>query len=141
MALKNGTPVHFGGLKVQPSDTREFKILWMILQALNNNAAISSGILNALGGTTSLYNTITNNDLLSAATLTIPANTIHSISFSVILGSASISFDGGSTSIIYPVGYNGNLEVTSTYGQDILIIVSGAASDGLNRLIVNTTGI
>lgn len=34
--IANNTPVHMGGLKIQPSDTREVKFLWLILQAINN---------------------------------------------------------------------------------------------------------
>lgn len=128
--IANNTRVHFNGLKVQPSDTREFKILWMILQALNTNASIVSR---------PSYNTVSQSDLLSEDTITYSANTVHSISFSVILGTAVVSFDGGDTSVTYPIGSNINIEAVTTFNQDIIITVSGTSGDGLNRLTVNTT--
>ncbi len=89
-----------------------------------------------IGGTDS--NTPTQYNLLSADTLTLPANTYKSINFSVILGSVLVSMDGGSTTVTYPIGSNVNMSASSTLDMDFVFTVSGSASDGMNSVIIQT---
>lgn len=77
-------------------------------------------------------------DLLSADTLILSANTYKSISFQVIKGSVSVSMDGGSTSITYPIGAEISIGggIVSTEWR---FLVAGSALDGLNQVLVQTT--
>lgn len=75
---------------------------------------------------------ITNDD-----TVSIDGTTVSSISFSVIEGEASLSLDGGSTSVTYPVGFNGNYSYPS--GLDATFDFTVAA--GSNSLIINTLAV
>lgn len=84
------------------------------------------------------YNTPAQYSLLSADTLTLAADTYRNINFSVILGSVSVSMDGGDTSVIYPVGSNINMSASTTLDQSFVFIVSGTVSDGLNKVIIQT---
>lgn len=61
--------------------------------------------------------------------ITLEAGTIHSVTFSVITGTLTVSFDAGSTSHPYPAGSNVRLEATTTFGADIILTLSGGGSD------------
>lgn len=92
----------------------------------------------AMSGSGALYNTVGQYRLLSAETLTLAEDTYHSISFSVIKGSVSVSIDGGISSVTYPVGSNINWEVGSLITNEIAFQVSGTLGDGLNEVQIQT---
>lgn len=103
------------------------------LRRINKFQRLSGGAGGGSGFT--YYNNIGQYSLLSADTLSLPASTTHSISFSVILGTTGVSLDGGSTYVDYPVGSNITWAADTTIAQQIDFLVAGSASDGNN--IVN----
>lgn len=138
--IQPGTRVSQNGKKLTANSSEESKWLSLILNAIKNDAAITSGVLNALGGENATsYNTMEHYLLESEDTLTIDANTIHSLSFSVTLGSVSVSLDGGSTSVLYPVGSNINLQATTLINTEIQFEVSGTTGDNLNTVLIQTS--
>lgn len=130
--LQAGTSVSTKGRSRISTDNKEIQYLADICDILRNEGGILTEILNASGGV-STYNTI-NHYNVTSGTRTITASTAHSISFSVISGTVTVSFDGGSTSITYPVGYNGNLEASTTIANSIIF----TAATGSDRVIVQT---
>jgi hypothetical protein len=92
----------------------------------------------AMAGSGALYNTINHYSLLSEDTLTLDADTYHSVSFSVIKGSVSVTVDGGVTSVTYPVGSNVNWEVGALITNEISFTVAGTSGDGLNEVQIQT---
>lgn len=75
------------------------------------------------------YNTVTAYELADTDTQTFDANTIHSISFSVIQGTLDVSFDGGSTTVSYVAGQSLTIEATTTFAQDIILTMSAGVGD------------
>lgn len=130
--LTAGTSVSTKGRALKTTDSREIQYLFDILQALRNEGGILTEILNASGGA-STYNTLTPYDV-TGGNQTITAGTAHSVSFSIISGTVTVSFNGGSTSITYPVGYNGNIVASTTFSNTIIF----TASAGGDRVIVQT---
>lgn len=84
------------------------------------------------------YNSIQHYSILSAQTHTFSSNTLHAVSISVVLGTANISLDGGTTYITYPLGSNIRFEGTTLISQQINIQVPGSLGDGINQLIMQT---
>lgn len=93
-------------------------------------------IMSSTGGTA--YNTVGQYSLLSEDTLTLNADTYHSVSFSVIKGSVVVTTDGGATNITYPVGSNVNWSVDTLITNEISFTVSGTSGDGLNQVQIQT---
>ncbi len=131
--LQPGIQVSTKNRALKSTDSKEIQYLFAILQAMQNEGGILSEILTALGGGVPRYNAVTQYDVTND-TETITANTVHSVSFSVISGTVTVSFDGGSTSITYPVGYSGNIQADTTFDAAIVF----TASTGSDRVIVQT---
>lgn len=142
MAIGNNTPIHQQGRYLTQKSTEESKWLSLILGALNNysggSQTLLAEILAASGGSPTLYNTLSQSSLISTSTASYPGGEVHSISFSVILGTANVSFDGGSNFISYPAGSNVRIEATTTINQEIDIVIPGSALDGNNITLVQT---
>lgn len=75
---------------------------------------------------------ITNDDTVSIA-----GASISSLSFSVIEGEASLSIDGGSTAITYPVGSN----VTWSYPSGLDTTFDFTVLAGSNTVIIQTLAV
>jgi hypothetical protein len=128
-----GTSVSVKNRALKTTDSKEIQYLYDILHAIRNEGGLLSAILEALGGSATHYNIVLNYDV-SNDTETLTAGTVHSLSFSVISGSISVSFDGGSTSITYPAGYNRSITASTTFSDDIVF----TAATGSDRVIVGT---
>ena len=139
--IQPGTQFGKRGRVTTRNSSEESKWLELIVMAMNNEGGQLSAILAALGGSPTPYNTVQGYSLLSADTMTIPAGSVHSFSFSVIKGGAHISLDGGSTTVDYPAGTNMSFEASTLINANIDITVDGVASDGNNQLIVSTTAV
>lgn len=122
--IQPGISVSGKGRQPKTTDSPVVQYLYQILQAIKGHGGC--------GVTTAQY------DLLSAETLTIAADTISNISFSVIAGSVVLSMDGGDTSITYPVGYNSNLSNDCGFANSFDFTVSGTLGDGSNEVIIQT---
>lgn len=131
--LTAGTSVSTKSRALKTTDSREIQYLFDILQALKNEGGLLSSILVAVGGSPFGYNTLTSYNV-TGGTQTLTANSVHSVSFSVISGTVTVSVDGGSTTITYPVGYNGNISASTLFDADIIF----TASTGSDRVIVQT---
>jgi|GEM_PF-4102532 len=102
---------------IDPDDT---PVLILEVYSLPTDGGGGGG--GSVGGS---YNTITQHSLGDGDTLTLPANTIHALSFSVIAGTLDVSMDGGSSGITYPAGYNSNVEASGTFNTGIEFVASG----------------
>lgn len=125
--IQPGISVSGKGRQPKTTDGPVIHYLYQILQAIKGKGSC--------GVTTGQY------DKLSAETLTIPADTISNLSFSVILGSVSLSMDGGSTSVTYPIGYNGNLSNDCGFANSFIFTVGGTLGDGLNETIIQVVNL
>ena len=139
--IQPGTQFGKRGRKTTTNSSEESKWLELVIMALTNQGGQLSAILAALGGSPTPYNTVQGYSLLSADTMTIPAGSVHSFSFTVVKGRTQISLDGGGTTVDYPAGTNMSLNATTLINRDINILVNGVASDGNNILIISTTAI
>lgn len=108
--INNGYTPSYNGRKITSNSSEESKWLSLILNSLKGGCC---------------FNTIQQYNIVGG-TQTFLADTIHSISFSVITGSVTVSMDGGNSSITYPSGSNVNLEASGKFNSDIIFTwVSG----------------
>lgn len=111
---------------------------WQSKQLRMQRKLVHAVIENGAGGGGGTYNTIGQYSLLSEDTLTLAADTYHSVSFSVIKGSVIVTTDGGVTNVTYPVGSNVNWSVDTLITNEISFTVSGTSGDGLNEVQIQT---
>ncbi len=128
-----GTSVSVKNRVLKTTDSKEIQYLYAILHAIQNEGGLLSAILEALGGAATHYNTVTTYDISGADTQTITADTAHSLTFSVIAATATVSMDGGTTTITYPAGYTGSIQASTTFDDDIVFTTTGSG-----RIIVQT---
>lgn len=127
MAANSGaTPLI--GTNDQYWQSKQLRMQRKLVHAVIENGGSGSGT----------YNTIGQYSLLSEDTLTLNADTYHSVSFSVIKGSVVVTVDGGATSITYPVGSNVNWNADTLITNEISFTVSGTSGDGLNEVQIQT---
>lgn len=75
------------------------------------------------------YNTTQGYELTTSETLSLAAGTVHSISFSVIEGTLTVSFDDSSTFVTYTAGQSLNIEASTTFADVIVLEMSAGLSD------------